>query len=189
MKPNRRTFLAGTSSVGVALAEQHITSTAPSGATGDLATVPFRRYDPVLPPRSSSNVTRIHMKAQEVPLCIRPGTVVAAWTFDGDVPGPIVHVRQGDTVEFTLTNDGIMPHSMNFHCALVDPKTAFRSVARGQSVSFSFAPRYAGAYLYHCGTPPILMHLGSGMYGAIIVDPLTPLPPAKGSCLCKASST
>ncbi len=94
-------------------------------------------------------------------------------------PGPIVHVRQGDTVEFTLKNRGMMPHLMDFHCAQVNPKTAFRSVAHGESVSFSFTPRYAGAFLYHCGTSPILMHLGSGMFGAIIVDPAVPLPPAR----------
>jgi nitrite reductase (NO-forming) len=119
------------------------------------------------------------MASQEVPVCIKPGLVVAGWTFDGDIPGPIIHVRQGDTVEFTLTNRGMMPHSMDFHCALVNPKVAFRSVGPGESVSFSFSPRYAGAYLYHCGTPPILMHIGAGMFGAIIVDPARPLPPAR----------
>jgi nitrite reductase (NO-forming) len=77
----------------------------------------------------------------------------------------------------------MMPHSMDFHCAAVDPKKAFRSVMRGQSVSFSFSPRYAGAFLYHCGTPPILMHIGSGMYGAIIVDPPVPCPRPKSSQL------
>jgi nitrite reductase (NO-forming) len=33
--------------------------------------------------------------------------------------------------------------------------------------------------MYHCGTPPVMHHIGSGMYGAIIVDPAQPLPPAK----------
>jgi nitrite reductase (NO-forming) len=114
-----------------------------------------------------------------VPVRILPDTVVAAWTFDGDIPGPIVHVRQGDTVEFTLTNRGTLPHSMDFHAAQIDPKTAFRSVAPGGTVSYTFRPKYAGAFLYHCGTSPVLMHLGSGMFGAIIVDPPAPLPAAK----------
>jgi len=176
MRLNRRTFIAGASSIGVSLAQERTqVPPAKSGA----ANTEFRRYDPSLPPRSSSNIIRVHMKAQDAPVCIRPGTVVSAWTFNGDVPGPVVHVRQGDTIEFTLTNEAMMPHSMDFHCAQIDPNTAFRSVMRGQSVSFSFTPRYPGAYLYHCGTPPILMHIGYGMYGAIIVDPLTPLPPAK----------
>ena len=39
----------------------------------------------------------------------------------------------------------------------------------------------AGAFVYHCGTPPVLLHMGNGMYGAIIVEPATPLPPAAES--------
>jgi nitrite reductase (NO-forming) len=68
---------------------------------------------------------------------------------------------------------------MDFHAAQIDPKVAFRSAAKGQSVSYTFQPRYAGAFLYHCGSSPVLMHIGSGMVGAIIVDPPSPLPPAK----------
>jgi nitrite reductase (NO-forming) len=68
---------------------------------------------------------------------------------------------------------------MDFHAAQIDPKVAFRSIARGQTVSFTFRPKWAGAFMYHCGTSPVLMHLGSGMYGAIIVSPERPLPPAK----------
>lgn len=146
-----------------------------AGAAG----VPFHRYDPALPPLSPGKAKRIHMTVREVPIRVLPDTVVAAWTFDGDIPGPIVHVRQGDTVEFTLTNQGTLPHSMDFHAAQIDPKVAFRSVAPGGSVSYSFRPKYAGAFLYHCGTSPVLMHLGSGMFGAIIVDPPTPLAPAR----------
>ena len=157
---------------------KHPSSETPGSAEG-AAKLPFHRYDPVLPPLSPGRVKQIHMTVREVPVRILPDTVVAAWTFDGDIPGPIVHVRQGDTVEFTLTNHGTLPHSMDFHAAQINPKTAFRSVAPGGSVSYTFSPKYAGAFLYHCGTSPVLMHLGSGMFGAIIVDPPTPLAPAK----------
>jgi len=153
-------------------------SSAAPGTAGAASSVAFHRFDPMLPPVSAERVTRLHFTVKEVPLRVREDTVVAAWTFDGDMPGPIVHVRQGDTVEFTLTNGGSIPHSMDFHAAQIDPKTAFRSVVPGQSVSFRFTPKYPGAFLYHCGTAPVLMHLGSGMFGAIIVDPLRPLPRA-----------
>jgi nitrite reductase (NO-forming) len=146
---------------------------------GDASAVAYHPYDATLPPVSPESTVRIHWRAQEVPLRVSPSLVVAAWTFEGDVPGPIVHVRQGTTVEFTLTNEGAMPHSMDFHAAQVDPKVAFRSVSRGESVSFSFKPRHAGAFMYHCGTGPVLMHIGAGMYGAIIVSPVQPLPKAK----------
>lgn len=154
-------------------------SSATRGTTTGAAGVQMQRFDPTLPAVSADRVTRLHWTAREVPLRIRSDTVVAAWTFEGNVPGPIVHVRQGDTVEFTLTNQGQIPHSMDFHAAQIDPKTAFRSVMPGQSITYTFKPRYAGAFLYHCGTAPVLMHIGSGMFGALIVDPPTPLRPAK----------
>lgn len=146
---------------------------------GSVRNVAFRRFDPALPPVASNRTTKIDFTAQEVPIRISDDAVISAWTFDGDIPGPIVHVRQGDTVEFTLTNRGSIPHSMDFHAAQIDPKVAFRSANPAQSVSFTFKARYPGVYMYHCGTSPVLMHIGSGMVGAVVVDPVSPLPAAK----------
>ena len=157
----------------------HAGSSATPGATQGAAGAVFSRFDPTLPPPPRDGRLQLHWHARELPVRISDDTVVAAWTFEGDVPGPIVHCRVGDTVEFTLTNDAAVPHSMDFHAAQIDPRTAFRSVAKGQSVSYTFRPKWAGAFVYHCGTAPVLMHIGSGMYGALIVSPREPLPPAK----------
>ena len=154
----------------------HPNATATAGASADAK---FHRFDPTLPPLSAERTLRLHWRAMEAPVRINDDTVVAAWTFEGDIPGPIVHCQVGDTVEFTLTNESVVPHSMDFHAAQINPKTAFRSVTKGESVSFTFKPRWAGAFMYHCGTAPVLMHIGSGMHGAIIVSPREPLPPAK----------
>jgi len=158
---------------------RHGSSSATPGTKEGVSQTVFRRYDPVLPPRPQSGRIQLHWHAREVPVRITPDTVVAAWTFEGDIPGPIVHCQVGDTVEFTLTNDGVVPHSMDFHAAQIDPKVAFRSVPKGQSVTFTFTPKWAGAFMYHCGTAPVLMHIGAGMFGAIIVSPRDPLPQAK----------
>ncbi|HET7584545.1 MAG TPA: multicopper oxidase domain-containing protein [Gemmatimonadaceae bacterium] len=139
----------------------------------------YERFDPALPPLSRERTLDIHFRAVEAPVRVSSDLVVAGWTFEGNIPGPIIHCRVGDTVNFTLTNEAVVPHSMDFHAAQIDPKVAFRSVGKGQSVSYSFRPRYAGAFCYHCGTAPVLMHIGSGMYGAIIVSPRDPLPPAR----------
>ncbi|HEX6965024.1 MAG TPA: multicopper oxidase domain-containing protein [Gemmatimonadaceae bacterium] len=149
-------------------------SPAPSAAA-----VQYARFDPRLPPLQKTRELDIHFRSLEAPVRVGPDTVVAGWTFEGNIPGPILHCRVGDTIHFTLTNEANMPHSMDFHAAQIDPKTAFRSATKGQSVSYTFTPRRAGAFCYHCGTAPVLMHIGSGMYGAIIVSPREPLPPAK----------
>ena len=161
------------------LRTQHTPSSATAPATAGASSVAFHRYDPALPPLPTSRTLSLKWTAKEVPVRISASTVVAGWTFEGDIPGPIVHCRVGDTVDFTLTVEGQVPHSMDFHAAQIDPKTAFRSVVPGQSLSFSFKPKYAGAFMYHCGTAPVLMHIGSGMFGAIIVDPIEPLSAAK----------
>jgi nitrite reductase (NO-forming) len=101
---------------------------APVGA----GAVGYQRYDPALPPRGASGTVKIHMTVKEVPIHLTKDVVVPAWTFDGTVPGPIVHVRQGDTVEFTLTNEGALPHSMDFHAAQINPKVAFRAALLSQ---------------------------------------------------------
>jgi nitrite reductase (NO-forming) len=152
------------------------------GAAGTAAAASgpaFHRFDPTLPPANTNGRLQLNWHAREAPIRITDDTVVSAWTFEGDIPGPIVHCRVGDTVEFTLTNDVDVPHSMDFHAAQIDPKQAFRSVGKGQSVTYTFKPRYAGAFMYHCGTAPVLMHIGSGMHGAIIVSPREGLAPAK----------
>ena len=154
---------------------QHGTTSATGNVTSQAA---FQRFDPALPALSAAGL-KLHWHARETSVRISDDTVVAAWTFEGSMPGPVVHCRVGDTVEFTLTNDVDVPHSMDFHAAQIDPKLAFRSVGKGQSVTFKFTPKWAGAFMYHCGTSPVLMHIGSGMHGAIIVSPRDPLPPAK----------
>ena len=158
---------------------QHPHAPTSAGAAGAAAAGPYARFDPQLPAAPTNGKLEIHFHAREAQLRISDDTTVSAWTFDGNVPGPIVHCRVGDTVEFTLTNDVDIPHSMDFHAAQIDPKTAFRSAIKGQSISYTFKPKYAGAFLYHCGTSPVLMHLGSGMFGAIVVSPREALPPAK----------
>lgn len=153
-------------------------NTTSTNAPNPLST-PLTRVDPTLPPLPSSHVLPLHFHAREAPVRVSSDTVVAGWTFEGDIPGPFIHCRVGDEVQFTLTNEAIVPHSMDFHAAQINPKVAFRSAIKGASVSYSFKPRNAGAFLYHCGTAPVLMHLGSGMFGVIVVSPREPLPRAR----------
>lgn len=140
-----------------------------------------REGSPSVPPPVSApgKTVSVHLIAEDRVVTIADGVQMRAWTFNGSVPGPTIRARVGDTVEVRFTNRGTMAHSVDLHAARVDWKTAFRSIAPGESLTFTFQPRYPGAFLYHCGTPPVLLHMGSGMYGALIVDPIQPLPPAR----------
>jgi nitrite reductase (NO-forming) len=136
-------------------------------------------YDATLPPVAAGDLVKVHMTLKDMVVEIAPGVRYNTWAFDGHgAPGPVVHVREGQTVEMTLTNGGAIPHSIDFHAARIAPNVAFRDVAPGESFTFRFEAGDPGVYMYHCGTKPVLAHIANGMYGAIIVEPKEGLPPA-----------
>ncbi|MDZ7799661.1 MAG: copper-containing nitrite reductase [Trueperaceae bacterium] len=102
------------------------------------------------------------------------GTSYRFWTFDGQVPGPLLRVRQNDTVTVTLENpaDSTMVHSVDFH-AVTGPGggAVATQTAPGDATSFSFTALQPGLYVYHCATPMVAHHITNGMYGLILVEP------------------
>ena len=125
----------------------------------------------VLPPLSNSDTVHFELVLLDRTVQIAPGIKYRAWTFNGSVPGPVMHVKVGDTIDISLTNKALMGHSIDFHAALAPPDVAYQTVQPGKTLHFSWVAKYPGAFLYHCGTPPVLAHISNGMYGAIIVDP------------------
>lgn len=108
------------------------------------------------------------------------GTTYHYWTFNGTVPGPLLRVRVGDTVDVRLQNhdDSAFAHSVDFHAA-----TGYlgggevTQTAPGDETVFSFKALNPGVYVYHCATPMVAHHIANGMYGLIIVEPEGGLPP------------
>jgi copper-containing nitrite reductase len=131
---------------------------------------------------STAGSTSFTLVAKTAKIEIAKGVYYNAWTFNGTVPGPTIWVRQCEQVHFTLINNDTMPHSIDFHAAEVNWATVYAPVAPGKSLSFDFVPAYPGVFMYHCGVPPVLEHIGNGMYGVIIVNGTGPmaLPPAPG---------
>lgn len=154
------------------------TSTAASGSS-TVKMPDHQVYDAQPPAAPAGQTVNVNLTAKQSLISIAPGVAYQAWTFDGTVPGPIIRVRQGQTVHFTLTNDSTMLHSIDFHAAQVAPNVDYASIAPGKSFSFDFVAQYPGVFMYHCGTPPAMVHIANGMYGAIIVDPASGWAPAQ----------
>jgi nitrite reductase (NO-forming) len=134
-------------------------------------------YDATLPAVPPGDLVKVHMTLKDMVVEIAPGVKYNTWAFDGHgAPGPVVHVREGQTVEMTLTNGGAIPHSIDFHAARIAPDVAFRDAKPGESFTFRFKAQDPGVFMYHCGTKPVLAHIANGMYGAIIVQPKEGLP-------------
>lgn len=159
----------------------------PGNASAAVTPLQLMSQDPVAHPRDAAlppllgtgNSVDVTMTATNTNVEIASGVDFQAWTFNGSVPAPILHVRQGQTVNVTFVNKGNMQHSIDFHAAEIAPNVAYRSIDPGESLKFSFVANTPGVFIYHCGTPPVLEHMAFGMYGAIVVDPAqNPLPPA-----------
>src|SRR4029079_14401909 len=128
-------------------------------------------FDARLAPLSDAGIKEFRIPIKDATIEIAKGVTYQGWTFGGTVPGPAIRVRVGDQVRITVVNESPMPHSIDFHAARVPANVAYRMIMPKDSVHFDFTARDAGAFMVHCGTPPVTMHVMQGMYLPIIVDP------------------
>jgi len=148
---------------------QSFAAAAPANAAAIAAA--HKPYPATLPAIPAGPVANVNLALTDRVVQIAPGVKYSAWAWAGGAPGPVIHVRQGQQVKITLTNNGAIPHSVDFHAARVAPDKAFRDVNPGESISYTFRANDPGVFMYHCGTKPVLMHIANGMYGAIVVEP------------------
>jgi len=188
--------LASTSGAGAAgpgVADSVLPSLTPKA---DLKSVPSGEvnvaYAPDVPPAATRDyqaIVDVHFDAVEGVQAIDPnGTQYTTWGYrlNGDTtvttgtPGPIIRARVGDVLRLTLTNDGTMPHNIDLHAVTGQGGgAADLTVAPGQSATIEARLLYPGMFLYHCAAGDVPDHIAQGMYGGILVDPATPLPPAE----------
>ena len=130
--------------------------------------------------RVGEHDVNIEMTAQITEIEIDKGKFYKAWTFNGQVPGPVIVVNEGDTLHFTLKNmDPAMPHSIDIHAVHASPSNDFRDVKPNESHTFHYPANKPGVFMYHCGTKPVLAHIANGMHGTIIVKPKNGYPTDK----------
>lgn len=146
---------------------------AESSIKAQLATAPH-----VPPPITRSQPARVivELEAKEFVGTFADGKKYKFWSFNGTVPGPMIRVRVGDTVELHLKNhrDNAFPHNIDLHAVNGPGGGAAGSlIAPGQSAAFSFKALNPGLYIYHCASPVpnIPAHIANGMYGMILVEP------------------
>lgn len=124
--------------------------------------------------RTSPATVRIDLETTEVVAEADSGQTYAYWTFNNTVPGPMLRVRVGDTVELHLKNGAksTWPHSIDLH-SVNGPgggATATQTSPGGETM-VTWKALNPGLYVYHCASAPIPMHIVNGMYGMILVEP------------------
>lgn len=129
------------------------------------------------PPVAMAKDVSLSLTAKEVSLPIdNKGTMYAKWTYNGQAPGPVLRVTEGDRVTFTLHNDAANKnsHSIDLHAAQANVLDEFEPIKPGETKTFTFTAGHPGVFFYHCGADPMIQHIARGMEGVIIVDPKDP---------------
>jgi len=171
------------------------------GAVGDAATTveadpnaaPYEYRDPRAPARGEGegftltpggapdggDLIDVELVVEEKQATVAEGFVQQIWTFNGTMPGPVIRTQVGDTVRVHLVNpaEATVSHSIDFHASQVAWNDEMRSLAPGEELIYEFTTDYAGVWMYHCGTDPVLHHIANGMFGMVIVEPEGGLPP------------
>lgn len=191
---SRRSFLkgVGTAAATGGLAATGLSSLDAAAAPSEAPTAPGRPVgkkasrvaaDPTdLPPPIRRNTPKTHdvtFEVQEVVTEIEPGVTFNFMTYNGQIPGPLIRVRQGDTVNLTFKNptESRMPHCVDFHAVYGPGGGAVDTMtAPGETAQISFRTMYPGAFIYHCAVPNLDYHISSGMFGIILVEPPEGLP-------------
>jgi nitrite reductase (NO-forming) len=159
---------------GMTLTVTTTAAPAPSASHVDAMADPgpdFVARDATAPVASAEKVHRLELHVQEVDRAVAPGVTEHLWTFNGTAPGPVLRGKVGDAFEVTLVNDGTMDHGIDFHAGALAPDQPMRPIGPGERLTYRFTANKAGIWMYHCSTMPMLLHIGNGMYGAVIIDP------------------
>ena len=139
-------------------------------------------FAPQVPPpitRTEPAVVVVEIEAIEKKAALSEGVEYEFWTFGGQVPGPFIRVRVGDTIEVRLANNAKNrnTHNIDFHAVTGPGGGAGHLEAKpGQQKVARFKAMNPGLYVYHCAAPPIPAHIASGLYGMILVEPAKGLP-------------
>jgi nitrite reductase (NO-forming) len=119
-------------------------------------------------------IVRISLVAQEVISEISKGIYFNYWTYNNQVPGPMLRVKEGDTIELSLTNhkSSLHDHNIDLHSTTGPGGGAvLTNVAPGETKIFKWKALNPGLYIYHCAMPNVSTHNSHGQYGLILVEP------------------
>src|SRR5262249_25981268 len=137
-------------------------------------------HPPAPLPYSPGRVRTYQLSALDRDLEVAPGVTFAAWTYNGTVPGPVLRATEGDVLRVDFSNGGSHAPTIHFHG--IHPTGmdgVFEPVPPGGQFTYEFEARPAGLHLYHCHATPLKKHIAKGLYGALIIDPREPRPPAQ----------
>lgn len=137
------------------------------------------RGDRELQARMENGVKVFDLETSVIRWAILPDVKVDAYAINGQVPGPRLHIRQGDRVRINVTNR--LPESTTLHWhGLILPnemdgpaEITQEPIPPGGSYRYEFTASQSGTYFYH-SHDHVDRQQALGLYGALIIDPANP---------------
>jgi FtsP/CotA-like multicopper oxidase with cupredoxin domain len=137
----------------------------------------------LLEPKIVKGVKTYELTATQIQWETAPGQKVEAWTYNEQVPGPQIRVREGDRVKLTLHNKLTESTAIHFHGLelpnAIDgvPYITQPPVKSGESYVYEFTVPMGnhGSHMYHSHHNSA-KQVGLGLLGAFIVEPRNPMP-------------
>jgi FtsP/CotA-like multicopper oxidase with cupredoxin domain len=123
-----------------------------------------------------------NLTIEEMKIRVAPDLEYQVFAFNGQVPAPLIHVREGDDVTVHVTNNTTLPHTIHWHGQYQHnnwhmdgvPGVTQKAIAPGDTFTYKFKAEKSGSTWYHCHVN-VSEHVGMrGMWGPLIVDPLKP---------------
>lgn len=116
----------------------------------------------------------VRLAASIAAVDIGSGKPLKAWTYNGDVPGPEIRVKEGETLHVFLKNSLPEETTIHWHGVPVPnkmdgvPDITQKPVQPGQSFTYEFKASVPGTYFYHTH---VSYQLDQGLYGPLIIEP------------------
>jgi FtsP/CotA-like multicopper oxidase with cupredoxin domain len=118
------------------------------------------------------------VEARSITVPLTSGVLFKAWTLNGRIPGPTLRATEGERIRVVFRNADSTSHSLHFHGIHPAAMDGIDPVLRGKTAIYEFDLPHEGLYPYHCHVPPVVRHVGKGLFGLLVVDPPTPRSPA-----------
>lgn len=127
-------------------------------------------------PEIVDGVKVFHLTARPVQWEVLPGVYQEAWTYNDQLPGPVIRVTEGDRVRVLLTNQLPEETVLHFHGLRIPngqdgvPDVTQPTIKVGETFTYEFVANPAGTYVYHTHYDSVVQET-KGLYGVVIVDP------------------
>jgi len=128
---------------------------------------------------ASRSETRLVTESGRKALVGSPYPETDVWTYNGDVPGPEIRLRQGERLRVVIQNNLSEATTIHWHGVRVPnamdgvPDLTQKPIKPGESFVYEFDVPDAGTYWYHPHEYSI-EQVGRGLAGALIIDERQP---------------